>query len=882
MKNRDTLAVFNRGRISRLAVARTDVSRISLSAAIQTNWVPRTLGPMSLRPGLEFIGETVENKDAIYIPFVYSNDDCALLEMTSNSMRIFDDGTDLVSVETVGAVILNENFGTSLAGWVDADDAGAVSSWSSSQAMSLLGTKYAAARRRQTITPSVGEENTVHTINIVIARGPVLLRIGAAVGDDDIFRQAVLRTGYHSISFVPGGNFSIEFSSSLNYETLVHSCKIGIPGVLQVTTPWSYDECRSIRYAQSYDVLFVASEAEKPWRIERRPNNSWSVVEYEANDGPFNTQNTSNLTITPSAITGDITLTASRPVFDVDHIDTIFSLSSQGQRVESDLSAELTYTNEIRVTGVGDQRKFQVSRAGTWSGTVTLQRSLGEPGAWVDVKTYTTNATVTHDDGLDNSIAYYRIGFNAGGYTSGTAEVSLEFEGGSITGIVRVTGYISSTLVNAVVLSDLGADAATEIWAEGAWSDVNGWPDAVVINEGRLIWFGQGRTYASVSDSFTSFDPDYEGDAGPINRSIGSGAVNSTSWALALGRLLVGVDGGVHSIRSNSFDEPITASNYNSKPVSTAGTSDLPAVASDGSGYFVDRSEKRMFELQPSDTSAGFSKPFDLTLLVPEIGEAGFYRMAFEESPDRRLHAVRGDGTVGLMVRDSAEDVLAWIDIETDGVVRDVAVLPGVGGDRVFYLVKRTIGGVDHYYHEQMASHSECVGDYVNKLADSLVVGSGAITGIDHLEGEEVVIWGDGVDQGTATVSGGAISQSYDTWVVGLGYTATYKSAKLAGQTALGLSLTQRSRIDHLGLLLADTHAFGLQYGPDLDTLDDMPMIEDGVQVDADSVWEDYDEDMIEFPGDWSTDNRICLRAAAPRPCTVLAVVASIDRQDKA
>jgi hypothetical protein len=46
------------------------------------------------------------------------------------------------------------------------------------------------------------------------------------------------------------------------------------------------------------------------------------------------------------------------------------------------------------------------------------------------------------------------------------------------------------------------------------------------------------------------------------------------------------------------------------------------------------------------------------------------------------------------------------------------------------------------------------------------------------------------------------------------------------------------------------------------------------------SVWESYDEDMIEFPGEWDTDNRMCLEANAPRPCTILAASIIVDRQD--
>ena len=53
MKTRDVHATFNRGVISKYAIARADVERVRLSAREQKNWMPRVLGSMSLRPGLE-------------------------------------------------------------------------------------------------------------------------------------------------------------------------------------------------------------------------------------------------------------------------------------------------------------------------------------------------------------------------------------------------------------------------------------------------------------------------------------------------------------------------------------------------------------------------------------------------------------------------------------------------------------------------------------------------------------------------------------------------------------------------------------------------------------------------------------------------------------
>lgn len=879
MKSRDILAVFNRGRISRLAVARTDVARVALSSEVQTNWMPRTLGSMSLRPGMKYNGAFLD--DGAMIPFVYSNDDVAMIELTATNMRVWENGDSVITRPSVSSVISNGGFGSNLNDWTDADDGASVSDWTGGF-MRLLGASEAYARRRQEVTVSVGDQGTIHAVRVIVKRGPVVLKVGTTAGGDDVFRQAVLRSGIHSIAFVPGGNFHIEFSANLDYPILVDSCILETAGDMSIMTPWvDADECKAVRWSQSADVVFLSSDHQQ-MQIERRPNDSWSLVFYESDDGPYLSENTGTISLSSSGLTGSVTISASEPVFEAGNVGGLFKISSQGQEVQGALSADLSYTDPIRVSGVTSTRIFQVVRAGTWSGTLTLQRSVGTVGNWEEANTYNSNGTSSFNDGLDNSIVFYRIGFSTGDYVSGTADVSLVFEAGSITGVVRVSAYTNSTTVTADVLVPLGGTQSSDIWAEGAWSEKNGWPSSVSIWEGRLWWAGLGRMYGSVSDIFYSFDPEFEGDAGPINRRVGEGAVNNVNWLLPLSRLIAGTDTAENSVRSNSIDEPVTPSNYNTKAGSTKGGARAPAIIADDIGYFIGRTGRKVYELNYNQAKYSFSAK-DMTLLVPEIGDSGFVRLAIQMVPDMRVFGVRSDGTCGVLVRDEAEDVLCWVDVETLGDIQDVIVLPGSDYDRVIFRIKRTINSHVVYYNEEMASEDDCVGGLSNLQLDSFATGTGTITvagNLPHLEGESVAIWADGVDQGLFVLGSEFSEPSFGEWVAGIPYVARYKSAKLAGQTKLGLSITQTTRINSLGLVLADTHYQGLRYGPSFDAMDDLPLVVDGAMTDADTIWESYDKDMVEFPGEWSTDNRLCLEATAPRPCTVLGAVMNVDRQD--
>lgn len=906
---------FNRGIISPLAAARADIKRLAMSAKQQENWTPRALGSMSVRVGTEHLGNSKSDAQARHLPFVFSIDDTALIEFTNGVMRLWVDD-DLISRVSVSTAVTNGSFDTDVSSWADNDEAGGISVWVTGGYMGLTGNGSAAAKRRQQVNVAVPDRNKEHALRIVIQRGPVTLRVGSSAGDDDYVSEATLLTGYHSIAFTPTANFHIEFSSRLKRQVLVDSCTVEASGTMELTAPYATADLGKIRAhwetTQSGDVLFVACAGYQQRRIERRSTRSWSITRYQFDKGPMRLTNGGPITITPSALSGNITLTASAPLFrstqapSTNNDGALFRVTSNGQQVSASITAQNQFTNAINVTGVDAQRVFSVTvdEDAAGAATFTLQRSLeSDSGPWTDVQQWTADVTTTFDDALDNQIAWYRLGVKTGDYVNGTHAVSLAYTVGSIDGVVRITDFTSSIQVSAEVLTDLGGTAATDDWAEGEWSDYRGWPTSGGFYEGRLFWAGQNGIWGSESDGFDSFNELTEGDSGPISRTVGSGPVDTINWLLPLQRLLLGAEGSEYSARASSLDEILTPTTFNLKPASSQGSAAVQAVKVDSRGIYVQRGGTRVFELDfDSSAYAVDYASTDLTLLCPQIGKPSITRMAVQRQPDTRVHCVRSDGTVAILVYDKAENLVCWIEYSTDGEVEDVVTLPGENGDdedRIFYSVKRTINGSTKRYLEKWAKESECIGGTVNKMADCFVLYQGvAATNITagsaaHLEGEAVVVWADGTDVGTVdhqdgsvtlthTIVGGilspALSAAAANIVVGLPYTADFESGKLlALYAALGTPLTQQTNIQGLGLILANAHRRGLTFGPDFDHLEDLPSIEDGAAVDDDTVHEEYDEQVIPFPGTWSTNNRVCLRGRAPRPCTVLAAVMNVD-----
>ena len=144
------------------------------------------------------------------------------------------------------------------------------------------------------------------------------------------------------------------------------------------------------------------------------------------------------------------------------------------------------------------------------------------------------------------------------------------------------------------------------------------------------------------------------------------------------------------------------------------------------------------------------------------------------------------------------------------------------------------------------------------------------------MEGEDVVVWADGEDVGTEsdytqtyTVSGGQIvlATAASNVIVGLPYTAQWRSTKILANE-VSRALGTKKMVNHLALVLGWASPKALRFGPSFDVLDDMPDLEEEAAVTG--TTDHYAQDPSVFPGQWSTDARICLQAQAPRSVTAL------------
>lgn len=82
------------------------------------------------------------------------------------------------------------------------------------------------------------------------------------------------------------------------------------------------------------------------------------------------------------------------------------------------INAENQFTDAVELVGY-----FNLAISGTWTATVTVQRSFDGGNTWYDVDTWTAN---TQEYGLEPERGIqYRIGIKQGQYTNGDCVVRL-------------------------------------------------------------------------------------------------------------------------------------------------------------------------------------------------------------------------------------------------------------------------------------------------------------------------------------------------------------------------------------------------------------------------------------------------------------------------
>lgn len=366
----------------------------------------------------------------------------------------------------------------------------------------------------------------------------------------------------------------------------------------------------------------------------------------------------------------------------------------------------------------------------------------------------------------------------------------MRIKSGATWGYATITGFTSATVVNATVNETLGGVGATADWRFSYFGGtVYKWPSKATIYEERMIFANTtlhpSTLWASVTGDFTNFEQ--TNSAGTVSDdnafvvTIGDDQVNNINW-LSSGRvLLIGTSAADHSMSggTSSSYAPMTPTNVTVKREAISGSkSNLRALRVGSSVFYVSASSLKMKELY-YDFGIDNYLSRDATIFNNHITESGILDIDYQSEPDPTIWCVREDGQLVGFTYDKINEVEGWhrhIIGGTNSAVKAVACIPrpDLTGDDVWVIVSRTINGSTVQYVEYIKEYfDEQEGQDTAFYVDSGLTYDGAptttITGLTHLQGQEVSIFADGATQPNKTVTAGSITLENEASVVHVG-----------------------------------------------------------------------------------------------------------------
>lgn len=476
-----------------------------------------------------------------------------------------------------------------------------------------------------------------------------------------------------------------------------------------ISSPYAAADLFEIQYVQSADVMYLVHNAYPPQILRRYGDTNWTIADVNLTTGPFMADNeTQSATLTPSATSGDISLTASVDTFYAGHVGALWQITHY---VESDIERYTIDTDECKGSlEVGLNQDFIIATKENWIGDLTIEKSYDGGSTWKDVHNY--SAAGNYDNlvymGTETvADAVYRVCVENFEFADPSyvrdLRVTLTAVAYERQGIVRITGVSDARHANAAVLYELGDTAATYKWAEGSFSDYRGYPAAVALFQERLVFAGTPAEpqaiWFSQTDDWHNFLKNNL-DTSAMTMTIAADQLNAVRWLASHSDFIVGTSGDEWKLYTSN-DKAISPSNQPSiKRQSTYGSAAIQPVVINNKVVYVQRNAKKILRTGYTIESDNWRSE-DVTLLAEHITGAGVVEMAYQRVPYQILWAVCQSGDLLCCVLEDNQQVLGWSRYVFDGDCESVTVKPGSTEDEVWIIVKRTIEGTDYRYVEQ-------------------------------------------------------------------------------------------------------------------------------------------------------------------------------------
>ena len=342
-----------------------------------------------------------------------------------------------------------------------------------------------------------------------------------------------------------------------------------------------------------------------------------------------------------------------------------------------------------------DENTPAITSAGISSSTITITASA---------TTGTINLTVTPTNASLFTLSTSTLGHQGAYWMIGGLAQTNSTTGLQELGYVRITNVVNSYTATATVIKNLKATTATNVWAEGAWSAVRGYPARITLQEMRLFLartaFQPQNEWGSKVFEYENFSLDTQADDDGLNLPLASPESNEIQWLAGGKSLVAGTYGGAFVTNSGS-SEPLTPNNAKASEEVGFGSESIMPKKIGNLLYFIQRFGQKLREMFFNWELETY-KAVDRTILSPHILKTGVVDMDVQQNPETILYCVLENGTLATLTREADQDVTAWARHSTNGTYTSVAIIPSQSEsyDEAWVIVERWINGAQKKYVE--------------------------------------------------------------------------------------------------------------------------------------------------------------------------------------
>jgi hypothetical protein len=550
-----------------------------------------------------------------------------------------------------------------------------------------------------------------------------------------------------------------------------------------------------LSWTQSADTLIVVHPDLPPTRIVRGATDaSWTATTITFDSIPLYafTQTVTNPagTLTPSAVSGKITLTGSSSVFHDGRTGTAQAGASTTITLDSGAIAtndiyKGSYVTITGGTGAGQTRIISGYVGSTKVATVSV--------AWSTAPNNTSTFIVSS-----------QVGQYVNALPQGRARII------SITSATVVNAITEYPFFNTVAIPNGSWDI--EHGYENVWSASRGYPRTVTFHEGRLYFGGSKSRPATIWGSkvgiFFAFRPEEVLDDDAVEATLDTNQLNVIVDMISGRDFQVFTTGGEFFISQGGSD-PITPLSFNFRAVSRNGMKPGTRVQPFESGTaFIQRQGEALNEFLFSDAQLTYITQ-RISLLSGHLLRAP-KRMALHKATDTDqgdllLISNANDGSMAVYSILRSQNVVAPSEFTTDGEFIDV----GVDVTDIYAVTERVFDGVTRYFVELF--------DY-DLFTDCAFVGAAAssVGGLPH-EDKIITVITDGVPQASETVTSGSVTfnrASTTAYEVGLPFVVAAKTMPVELRLQTGTRVSFKKRIAQVSAIVYESQHLNINDQP--------------------------------------------------------------------